>query len=112
MVRGYKPCFCRTLLVKTPVLVNFDMWAGNVFLSQKRTSSISAIIDFELSFFGDPLAAFVSALFIYDDVEKETDFIAGYNEVSKRPLILTYGDREKIILYEMLLYLRSYCETR
>ena len=36
--------------VKTPVLVNFDMWAGNVFLSQKRTSSISAIIDFERSF--------------------------------------------------------------
>ena len=98
--------------VKTPVLVNFDMWAGNVFLSQKRTSSISAIIDFERSFFGDPLAAFVSALFIYDDVEKETDFIAGYNEVSKRPLILTSGDREKMILYEMLLYLSSYCETQ
>lgn len=97
---------------KNPRVSEFRYVGRKRVSESKRTSSISAIIDFERSFFGDPLAAFVSALFIYDDVEKETDFIAGYNEVSKRPLILTYGDREKIILYEMLLYLRSYCETR
>lgn len=98
--------------VKTPALVNFDMWAGNVFLKRKQGLSISAIIDFERSFFGDPLASFVSAMFIYDDVEKEKDFMEGYNEVSKFPLKITSADREKMILYEMLVYLRGYCETQ
>ena len=99
--------------VKTPVLVNFDMWAGNVFLQRKKKLSISAIIDFERSFFGDPLASFASALFIYDNVEKEFSFIEGYNEVScKKPLIITAADREKMLLYGLLSYLRSYCETQ
>lgn len=98
--------------VRKPVLVNFDMWAGNVFLKRRQEYSISAIIDFERCFFGDPFASFASAFLIYDDVEKEEDFIAGYNAVSPQPLQFTPDDRERMILYEMLVFLRSYCETK
>ena len=98
--------------VRRPVLVNFDMWAGNVFLKRRQEYSISAIIDFERCFFGDPFASFASAFLIYDDVEKEEDFIAGYNAVSREPLQFTQDDRERMILYQMLVFLRSYCETR
>lgn len=98
--------------VHTPTLVNLDMWAGNVFLQHKPEYSISAIIDFERSFFGDFLASFVSAFLIYDDVEKEGEFMDGYNEISPEPLRIGSEDREKMALYELLVFLRSYCETK
>ena len=98
--------------IEKPSLVNFDLWAGNVFLKQKQEYSISAIFDFERSLFGDPLLSFVSAMFLYEDVEKEQDFIEGYNEVSALPLDITPADREKMILYELFFYLRAFCEVK
>lgn len=97
--------------LKRPSLVNFDLWAGNIFLKRKREYAISAIIDFERSLFGDPLLSFVSAMFLYEDVEKERDFMEGYNEVTVTPLHIVAADREKMILYELLFYLRAFCEV-
>ena len=96
--------------LKTPSLVNFDMWAGNVFVKKEPQYTITGIIDFERSFMGDPVASFASALLLYDNVEKETAFVEGYNEVSEQPLVITDKDREKMALYELLMYLRSYPE--
>lgn len=98
--------------LKTPSFVDFDMWAGNVFVKKEARYSISGIIDFERSFMGDPLASFSSALFLYDNVEKETAFLEGYNEVSRESLVITDKDREKMALYELLMYLRAYAEIR
>ena len=98
--------------LKTPSFVDFDMWAGNVFIKKEARYSISGIIDFERSFMGDPLASFSSALFLYDNVEKETAFLEGYNEVSRESLVITDKDREKMALYELLMYLRAYAEIR
>ncbi|ADL52843.1 phosphotransferase family protein [Clostridium cellulovorans] len=97
--------------VHTPSLVNFDMWAGNIFLVKKKRFHISGVIDFERSFFGDPLASFSSALMLYEDVEKEPDFISGYSEISGKPLVINNNDRAKIALYQILMYVRSICET-
>lgn len=97
--------------LEKPSLVNFDLWAGNIFLKRKREYTISAIIDFERSLFGDPLLSFVSAMFLYENVEKEQDFIKGYNEISGTPLHISPADREKMILYELFFYLRSFCEV-
>lgn len=105
--------FRRNLLdcLQRPSLVNFDLWAGNIFLKQKREYIISAIIDFERSLFGDPLLSFVSAMFLYENVEKEWDFMEGYNEVSDAPIHISPADREKMILYELFFYLRAFCEV-
>jgi aminoglycoside phosphotransferase (APT) family kinase protein len=44
-------------LVTTPVLVHFDLWAGNILLDGGH---VSGIIDAERAFWGDPVAEFVS----------------------------------------------------
>ena len=98
-------------MVETPCLVNFDMWAGNILLKKDKRIKICSILDFERSFFGDPLASFVSAMLIYDDVEKELDFIQGYNEINKEPLNIKPVDREKMNLYAILFYLYALSET-
>lgn len=98
--------------LKRPSLVNFDLWAGNVFVKKREDGFyLTGMIDFERSFLGDPLASFASALLLYDNVEKETAFLEGYNNVSGQPLVITNADREKMALYEMLMYLRSYAES-
>lgn len=98
--------------LKDAAFVNFDMWAGNVFVKKELHYSITGIIDFERSFMGDPLASFSSALLLYDNVEKERAFLEGYNEISREPLVITDKDREKMALYELLMYLRAYSEIR
>lgn len=98
--------------VEKPSLVNFDLWAGNVFVEKREDGyDLTGMIDFERSFLGDPLASFSSALLLYDDVEKETAFLEGYNKASEKKLVITDADREKMVLYEMFMYLRSYAET-
>lgn len=98
--------------LQRPSLVNFDLWAGNVFVRKQEDGYyLTGMIDFERSFLGDPLASFSTALLLYDNVEKEEAFLEGYNRVSEKPLLITDADREKMKLYEMLMYLRSYAET-
>ncbi|MCM1102208.1 MAG: aminoglycoside phosphotransferase family protein [Clostridium sp.] len=98
--------------LQKPSLVNIDLWAGNVFVrKQEEGYQLTGIIDFERCFSGDPLASFSTALLLYDNVEKETAFLEGYNNASPKPLRITNEDREKMLLYEMLMYLRSYAET-
>lgn len=95
--------------VESPCLVNFDMWAGNVFLRKK--ANVSGIIDFERCFFGDPYAGFVSALLLIDDVEREKEFIAGYNEVSDRPLVFNRDNRIRMELYKLYFNIITTIET-
>lgn len=96
--------------VEKPSLVNFDMWAGNVFL-RKKARRVSGIIDFERCFFGDPYAGFVSAVLLIDDVEREKDFIAGYNEVSGKPLIFNRENRIRMELYRLYFNVITTVET-
>ncbi|MGL6201214.1 MAG: phosphotransferase family protein [Lachnospiraceae bacterium] len=98
--------------IKEPTLVNFDMWAGNVFLKENAGEySISAIIDFERSFYGDPYADFIASMMIYDDVEKEAAFIKGYNELADKKLNITDNDRVRMNLYRLYMALILAVET-
>lgn len=75
-VRDHKACLEQ---VTSPQLVDFDLWAGNVLLQEEGDGYvISGILDFERSFYGDPLADFTSAVMIFDDVSREPDFLRGY----------------------------------
>ena len=93
----------KTLLnqITVPKLVDFDMWSGNIFLDMEKGCTISGIVDFERSFYGDPYADFTSALMIFDDVENEPDFCRGYVNVSGRELTVTEQDRIRMDLYRL-----------
>ncbi len=98
--------------IKTPHLVDFDMWAGNIFIDEATCSHIPGIIDFERSFFGDPAADFTSAMMLFDNVEDEPDFRKGYSEISIVPLKITDNDRIRMNLYRLymavILFVESY----
>lgn len=98
--------------LEKPSLVNFDLWAGNIFVTKEKNGYyLRGIIDFERSFFGDPLASFATAFLLYDRVEKEKAFSEGYSKITGKPLVITDVDQEKIELYRILMYLRGYSET-
>lgn len=92
--------------VKEPRLVDFDIWAGNVFLKEDRDGyRISGIIDFERCFFGDPYADFTSAVELFKDVGKEEAFCRGYNHISSVPISLGRKEEIRMDLYRLYMAL-------
>ena len=89
--------------ITVPRLVDFDLWAGNVLLDKKDGAwYISAIIDFERAFFGDPFADFIAAVELYTEIGRETQFLEGYRTVDKE-FQVTEHDRERMKLYSLYL---------
>lgn len=99
--------------ITTPVLVDFDMWAGNVFLKQgeKKGYEISGIVDFERAFYGDAYADFTSAVMLFDDVNAEPEFCAGYSDVSGKTLAITTNDKIRMDMYRLYMALIMHVET-
>jgi aminoglycoside phosphotransferase (APT) family kinase protein len=60
--------------VTTPALVHFDLWPGNIFVSD---GSVTGLIDAERALWADPLAEFVS-LTLFRDLDDEPDLMEGY----------------------------------
>lgn len=88
--------------VKTPRLVDFDLWAANVLLKPSKNGyELSGIIDFERAYFGDPLADFVTAMMLYDDVEKQPEFCEGYSKAGMPSIAFTESDRKRMNLYRL-----------
>ncbi|MCP3803792.1 aminoglycoside phosphotransferase family protein [Allokutzneria sp. A3M-2-11 16] len=89
--------------VVTPALVHFDLWPGNIMLDAPRgTLHISALIDGERSFWGDPLADMAS-LALFGDIEQDEAFLTGYRQAGG---VLVFDDttRARIALYQVYLY--------
>lgn len=97
--------------VKIPHLVDFDLWAGNVFINYPDNIHISGVIDLGNCFYGDPFAEFVGAVHLYDDVDKEEEFKQGYSEVSGVELSVTEKDKVRMRLYRLYLDLIVYVES-
>jgi aminoglycoside phosphotransferase (APT) family kinase protein len=87
--------------VTTPVLVHFDLWAGNILLHSIDGSGarITGIVDGERAFWGDPLAEMVS-LALFASIEDDADFLAGYGGID-----FTDSARRRLALYRTYLYL-------
>lgn len=88
--------------VKTPRLVHFDAWPGNVFLDLTGEPRIQAIIDHERAFWGDPLADLITPT-LFGPLREEDPLLAGYRSVTPVEL---HGDAlVRLDLYRAYLYL-------
>ncbi|GAA3804817.1 aminoglycoside phosphotransferase family protein [Sphaerisporangium flaviroseum] len=91
--------------VTVPMLVHFDIWPGNVFLSTppEEPPRIQALIDHERAFWGDPLADFVTPT-IFEELRDDDPILVGYREAGGK-LDLTPEARTRDAMYRVYLYL-------
>lgn len=84
--------------IKTPTLVHWDMWEGNIFVKE---GEISGIIDWERAMWGEP---FMDERFRYHN--RHSDFLKGFgiNELTEEEL-------KRIYWYDILLYLTMMTEV-
>ena len=84
--------------IKTPTLVHWDMWEGNIFVKNEH---VSGIIDWERAMWGEP---FMDDRFRYHN--RHDDFLKGFgiNELSQKEL-------RRIYWYDILLYLTMMTEV-
>lgn len=92
--------------VRTPVLVHFDLWPGNILLGD---SGITGFVDGERAFWGDPLADLVSTA-LFGDIERDPGFVHGYREAGG-DLVFDDAARVRLALYRCYLYLIMLVET-
>jgi aminoglycoside phosphotransferase (APT) family kinase protein len=82
--------------VKTPALVHFDLWDGNVLIEDGR---VTGLLDGERCMYADPLAELVS-LALRSPIEDVPGLLDGYGLPSLDP-----AQRKRITLYTIYLYL-------
>lgn len=86
-VERHAPCL---EVVSEPRLVHWDLWEGNIGVKEGR---VSGVIDFERSFWGDPLME-------TNWMNVTTEFLAGYGEdLREQP-----AARERRLLYDLHLF--------
>jgi aminoglycoside phosphotransferase (APT) family kinase protein len=90
--------------VTTPALVHFDLWDGNILVSDDR---VTGLIDAERAFWGDPVADFAS-LALFGEIADDGDFLAGYRAAGG-----TFGAAEarRLRAYQTYLYLIMWTEV-
>lgn len=101
--------------VEEPRLVDFDIWAGNVFLKERGDGYvIDGLTDLERAFFGDPYADMAASslqMLLSFDVTREREYIAGRDSVADSPTRFSRSERIRIALYKMYLSLIMNAET-
>lgn len=90
--------------VDSPSLVHFDLWPGNILVRDTgQGPRISALVDGERAFWGDPLAETVS-LALFGDIADDPAFLDGYRTAGGT-LDLDERTRSRLALYRSYLYL-------
>jgi len=108
-IERYKTSFDE---VKEPLLVHYDLWAGNLFVDKSAEGSweLEAIIDFERGFYGDPAAEFIQVR-AHVDLEKDQWFLEEYNKVAEKSFHLTKEAANRLDLFWMYLCLIMVIES-
>lgn len=98
--------------IKVASLVNYDLWAGNIFVKQQGDQYIiEGIIDFERAFWGDSMADFVGSVMLLDHIFDEEDIWKIYSEKSGCSSSLTKEDQIRINFYRLYIYTIMVAET-
>jgi len=93
-----------------PVLVHFDLWAGNILVDfVDGVPRVSAIVDGERAFWGDPLAD-TASLALFGDIEDDQAFLEGYRSAGG-VVVFDSSSRRRLALYRTYLYLIMLVET-
>lgn len=88
--------------IKTPSLVYCDLWAGNIFLTNKSGRyEIEGFIDPERSFWGDTFYDLSGSHGIYSDIKNEPELQKAYSEITGCPFVVTRNDEIRICLYRL-----------
>jgi aminoglycoside phosphotransferase (APT) family kinase protein len=88
--------------VATPSLVHFDLWEGNLLLTERGGRlEISGIIDAERAMWADPIADLVSVA-LFADIFDDRAFTAGYRVVQPG-LDITPEVRNRLAMYRAYL---------
>lgn len=87
--------------VKSPSLVHFDLWAGNIIIKENK---LYALIDCERAMFGDVMGDFISLDYASPfDTAKNKKLIEGYNSIAQEKISFNKEDLTR--LYLMKIYL-------
>jgi aminoglycoside phosphotransferase (APT) family kinase protein len=96
--------------VKSPRLVHFDLWDGNVIIDLSgRTPRLSGLLDAERAFWGDPYAELAS-LALHGDIEHDPVLLGAWAERAGVPLELDTGARVRVLFAQLYLYLTQLIE--
>jgi len=107
LVDAHRPALAE---VERPVLVHWDLWDGNILVSDDAAGMVvTGIIDGERALQGDPVFEFPSLSVFREQAEDDRfvvddDFLSGYCEVAG-PLLLNGALRARLALYRIYLYL-------
>lgn len=92
--------------VQEPVLVDYDLWTGNIFLVNNGSGyQIEAIIDFERAFWGDAYADFSCIFMLSEKIWREPVFWSSYLSASASQKSITREDETRINLYSLYLWM-------
>jgi len=98
--------------ITTPSLVDYDLWAGNIFVTKVNGRyQVEGIVDFERSFWGDPFADYASSIIMLSDIRKEPVFWNSYKEVRGGLPEISDADIIRINLYKLYLWTIMVVET-
>lgn len=98
--------------IQTPSLVDYDLWAGNIFITKVNDRfQVEGIVDFERSFWGDPLADYASSIIMLSDIRKEPIYWNSYKEARGGLPEIGDDDITRINLYKLYLWTIMVVET-
>lgn len=98
--------------IKVASLVDYDLWAGNVFVKQQgKKFVVEGIIDFERAFWGDPMADFEGSLMLLDHIFTEEEVWKVYKEKSNYNKEITKEDQIRSTFYCLYIFTIMAAET-
>lgn len=98
--------------IQEPVLVDYDLWPGNIFLKKSGEEYvIEGIIDYERAYWGDPYADFPPAFLMVKDIRQEESFWKTYREKAKINGDLSEKDLIRLTLYRLYIFTIMTVET-
>ena len=91
--------------ITSPVLVDYDLHPGNIFLKKQGDSYvIEGIVDFERAFWGDPYADFPAAFLMAEDIRRRPVFWEEYRKQAGIDHDITKEEEIRYLFYRLYIF--------